>query len=146
VTDLDDATFTARLIVHGRRPWAEIRPLLAGCTCAWADLDGFHAESAPDGPPLATHLWAWDADRLLRVRLDGSDGIAAELGLADSGQGEPVRVTERGAVSWPSGEGRVSAGQAWRDRPLRVYQVEGLMPLEFTRLEDTGRQDQDANR
>lgn len=142
---IGDATFTARLIAHGRRPWAEIRPLLTGCTCAWTDLDGFHAEPSPDGLPLGTHLWAWDAGRLLRIRIDGGDGIAAELRLTDSGVGEPVSVTGREAVSWPSGEGRVSAGQAWRDRKLRIYQVAGLMPLDFTRIEDDGQQDRQAD-
>lgn len=128
-------TFTAWLIAHGRRPWGEITPLLAGCTCAWADLDGFHAGAPPDGPPLATHLWAWDERRLLRVRVDGDCGIAGELCLTDPHGGEAVAVTEREAPSWTSGEGRVSAGTEWRDRTIRIYQVAGLMPLEFTRLE-----------
>jgi hypothetical protein len=136
--------FTGWLIARGRRPWPEIHALVDGCTCAWADLDGFHTEPAPASPPLATHLWAWNEDRLLRVRIDGSDGIAAELRLTEAGRGEPVTVTVREAVSWPAGEGRVSAGQQWRDRPLRVYQVEDLMPLEFTRLGDFSPQDQDA--
>jgi hypothetical protein len=140
------ATFTACLIGHGRQPWSEIRPLLDGCTCAWADLDGFHAEPPPADPPLATHLWAWNDGKLLRVRIDGTDGIAAELRLTDSGQGEPVTVTERQATTWPSGEGRVSVRQAWRDRPLHVYQVADLMPLEFTRLEDASQQYQEAER
>lgn len=142
----DTATFTAWLIAYGRRPWHEIHSLLAGCTCAWADLDGFHAEPPPAGPPLATHLWAWDDGKLLRIRIDGSDGIAAELRLTDSSQGEPVTVTERQATTWPSGEGRVSATQAWRDRPLRIYQVADLMPLEFTRLEEASQQSQEAER
>jgi hypothetical protein len=129
-------SFTAWLVAHGWRSWEDIRPLLAGCTCAWADLDGFHAEPPPASPPLATHLWAWDDSKLLRVRIDGGDGITAELRLDDTSQGEPVTVTERVAASWPSNEGRVSAGPAWRDRTIRVYQVAGLMPLEFTRLEE----------
>ena len=129
------ASFTAWLIAHGRRSWEEIRPLLAGCTCAWADLDGFHAEPPPASPPLATHLWAWDHSKLLRVRIDGRDGITAELRLDDTSQGEPVTVTERQAASWPAGEGRVSAALPWRDRTIRIYQAAGLMPLEFTRLE-----------
>lgn len=136
----DARTYTAWLIAHGRRPWTGIRPLLSGCTCAWADLDGFHAEAPPVDPPLATHLWAWDAGKLLRIRIDGSDGIAAELRLTGPGQGEPVAVTVREAVSWPSGEGRVSVQQEWRDRVLHVYEVTGLMPLEFTRLENAGRE------
>lgn len=128
-------TFTAWLLAHGRRPWDEITPLLAGCTCAWADLDGFHAGAPSDGPPLATHLWAWDECRLLRVRVDGDCGIVGELSLTDPGHGEAVTVTEREAPSWPAGEGRVSAGTEWRDRNIRIYQVAGLMPLEFARLE-----------
>lgn len=114
-------TFTAWLLAHGRRPWDEITPLLADCTCAWADLDGFHAGPPPPAPPLATHLWAWDDGRLLRIRIDSGHGIAAELSLAGPGQGEPVTVAEREARSWPSGEGRVSAGAEWRDRIIRVY-------------------------
>jgi hypothetical protein len=143
VTDIPDAatrarTFTAWLLAHGRQPWARISTLIADCTCAWADLDGFHAGSPPADPPLATHLWAWDDARLLRVRIDGDHGIAAELSLTDPRSGEPVSVTEREAPSWPSGEGRVSASTEWRDRAIRIYQVAGLMPLEFVRLDDKG--------
>lgn len=129
-------TTTAWLVTHGRQPWTQVRALLTGCTCAWADLDGFHHDAPPAEPPVATHLWAWGTGKLLRVRIDGSDGITAELRLTDTGQGEPVSVTERAATSWPSSEGRVSAGQQWRNRALHVYQVAGLMPLEFTRLEE----------
>jgi hypothetical protein len=142
----DEQTFTAWLIAHGRRPWTEIRPLLSGCMCAWADLDGFHAEAPPAEPPLATHLWAWDADKLLRIRIDGSDGIAAELLLGGASRGERVEVTRREAVSWPLGEGRVSVQEAWRNRVLRVYEVAGLMPLEFTRLEADGQQGEETDR
>ncbi len=130
------ATATAWLLAHGRQPWTEIRTLLTGCTCAWADLDGFHAGAPPAGPPLATHLWAWAGDKLLRVRIDGAEGITAELHLTGPGQGQPVTVTRREASGWPSGEGRVSAAAQWRDRTIRIYQVSGIMPLEFTRLDD----------
>jgi hypothetical protein len=136
------ATRTAWLIAHGRHPWAEISALLTGCTCAWADLDGFHAGPPPAGPPLATHLWAWEPGRLLRARVDGSDGIAAELHFTYPGHGEPVRVTEREAASWPPGEGRVSVDDKWRGRTIRVCEVTGLMPLEFARLNDAAPADQ----
>jgi hypothetical protein len=127
---------TAWLIAHGRQSWAEIRALLSGCTCAWADLDGFHTDRPPADPPLTTHLWGWNASRLLRVRIDGADGVTAELYLTDPGRGEPVAIIERGASSWPSGEGRVSAAPQWRDRAIRIYQVSGIMPLEFPRLSE----------
>jgi hypothetical protein len=127
-------TRTAWLIAHGLRPWDEISSLLSGCTCAWADLDGFHCGSPPAEPPLATHMWAWNPDRLLRIRLDSSDGITAELHLTNPGNGEKVQVTERETATWPPREGRVSAEDKWRGRPVHIYQVAGLMPLEFTRL------------
>ena len=124
---------TAWLTAHGRHPWATISSLLSGCTCAWADLDGFHAGPPPAGPPLATHLWAWSPDRLLRIRLDGSDGIAAELHLTNPGNGEPVQVTERETATWPPGEGRVSAEDKWRGAgsthlPGRRAHAAGIRP------------------
>jgi hypothetical protein len=129
------AARSAWLTAHGRHPWPEIFALLTGVTCAWADLDGFHAEPAPAEPPLATHLWAWSPDRMLRVRIDDSDGIAAELHLNDPGHGEPVTVTERDTTTWPPREGRVSVDNEWRGRAMYVYEVAGLMPLEFARLD-----------
>ncbi len=128
------STRTAWLTAHGRRPWADISSLLTGCTCTWADLDGFHAGPPPAEAPLATHLWAWSPGRLLRIRVDGSDGITAELHLTDPGQGEPVQVTERDTAAWPPREGRVSVDDKWRGRAIRIYEVAGLMPLEFARL------------
>lgn len=133
------SSFTGWLISHGRRSWTEIHGLLNGCTCAWADIDGFHAEHPPADPPLATHLWAWREEKLLRIRVDGSEGITAELRLTDSGQGEPVIVIERNAASWRFDEGRVSVRDEWRDRALKLYRVQGLMPLEFAHLKETGR-------
>jgi hypothetical protein len=132
------ATRTAWLTAHGRQPWPQIGTLLTGCTCAWADLDGFHAGEPPADPPLATHLWAWGEGRLLRVRVDGAEGITAELHLTRSGKGQPVTVTEHEASSWPSEEGRVSVAPQWRARTVTIYRVEGIMPLEFTRLGDPG--------
>jgi hypothetical protein len=127
-------TRTAWLTAHGRRPWLRVSTLLSGCTCAWADLDGFHCGPSPVGPPLATHVWAWDTDRLLRIRLDGGDGIIAELHLTDPGSGETVQVTEWQTSTWPPREGRVSAEDQWRGRTVRSYQVSGPTPLEFVRL------------
>jgi hypothetical protein len=127
---------TVWLTPHGRQSWTAISSMLSGCTCAWADLDGFHCEPAPAEPPLATHLWAWSPDRLLRIRLDGTDGITAELHLTETDNGELVQVTEREAQTWPPREGRVSVDDQWRGRTVRIYQVTGLMPLEFARLNE----------
>lgn len=132
----DPADRTAWLTAHGRQDWSKIASLLTGCTCAWADLDGFHVGPPPARPPLATHLWAWGTTRLLRVRVDGGDGIAAELHLSGEEHGEPVTVTERNAVSWPLGEGRVSVDDQWRGRAIRIYEVTGLAPLEFASLDE----------
>jgi len=127
---------TAWLTAHGRRPWDEVVTLLSGCTCAWADLDGFHSAPPPAQAPPATHMWAWAGDRLLRIRIDGHDSIAAELHLTSHSGSETVAVIERQGSTWPLGEGRVSAEDEWRGRGVRIYQVTGLMPLEFVRLDE----------
>jgi hypothetical protein len=75
-------------------------------------------------------------DKLLRVRIDGSEGITGELRLTEPDQGEPVTVIEQETTSWPTREGRVSVEQEWRGRALHLYQVEDLMPVEFVRLQE----------
>ncbi|WP_416976976.1 hypothetical protein [Streptomyces sp. T028] len=101
----------------GRLDWTQARSLLTATpntTCAWADLDGFHiadADHLPADPPHATHLWAWNEDRCLRLRIDGSHALTAALqplhpghhhDSADSagGQGELVHVRLRPGTPW----------------------------------------------
>lgn len=57
-------------------------------------------------------------------------------------------ATGAGAARAPSGaevKNSLSGIGPWRDRTIRVYQVAGLMPLEFTRLEDAPQIIQDTN-
>lgn len=72
----------------GRRSaddWRQLRSLAVDWDASWADVAGFHLEPMPATPPITTHLWAWTANRWLRVRIDGSDWWAALLT-----SGEPV--------------------------------------------------------
>jgi len=92
----------ARLERIGRLGWVEARSLLAGTTCAWADLDGFHvtgADRLPEEPPQSTHLWAWDPNRCLRLRIDGTRALAAALHPGQDGA-EQVRVHVRPGTPW----------------------------------------------
>ncbi|MCX5054663.1 MULTISPECIES: hypothetical protein [unclassified Streptomyces] len=92
----------ARLERAGRLAWAEARTLLTGTTCAWADLDGFHiapADRLPEQPLHATHLWAWDARRCLRLRIDGPHALTALLTPGQDG-GEQVRIHIRPGTPW----------------------------------------------
>lgn len=92
----------ARLDRIGRLAWAEARSLLAGTTCAWADLDGFHitgAHELPEEPLHATHLWAWDQDHCLRLRIDGPQALTAALHPGQDG-GEQVYARVRPGTPW----------------------------------------------
>ncbi|GAA3916514.1 hypothetical protein GCM10023084_79620 [Streptomyces lacrimifluminis] len=93
---------TARLERIGRLEWPQARSVLAGTTCAWADLDGFHvaaAEQLPQHTPLSTHLWAWDQGRCLRLRIDGAHALVAALRPGQD-DGEQVRVHIRPGTPW----------------------------------------------
>lgn len=92
----------ARLERLGRLDWPEARALLAGTTCAWVDLDGFHlapAAALPQDAPHATHLWAWDTTYCLRLRIDGSRALAAALRPGQDG-GEQVHAHIRPGTPW----------------------------------------------
>ncbi|MFF0520679.1 hypothetical protein ACFYTC_18355 [Actinomadura nitritigenes] len=124
----------ARLVARGRVPWEHALPHLTGTTCLWADIDGLHTGPPPGRAPIATHLWAWDEDRLLRARVDGSDCILAELHLGSAAVGDLVGIAVRQVPTWPLGEGRVSVADEWRARSATLYEVLGLMSLTFARL------------
>ncbi|WP_033326351.1 hypothetical protein [Streptomyces yerevanensis] len=99
----------ARLARHGRLDWTEARSLLAGTTCAWADLDGFHvtgADRLPAHPPPSTHLWAWGQNRCLRLRIDGPYALTAALHPGQDG-GEQVRVHIRPGTPWAADDKQV---------------------------------------
>lgn len=126
----------ARLERHGRLPWSDARNLLAGTTCAWADLDGFHIAPAADLPetvPPATHVWAWgDGAPCFRLRVDGADALVAALHVGDDGGGLRVRV--RPGRPWNENDHQVG--------PLRpeayqldfdLLEVAGATPVTFVR-------------
>jgi hypothetical protein len=129
----------ALLTGHGRMPWPDARRLLAGHTCAWADLDGFHLTSAPKEAPLTATLWSWQNETLMRLRIDGPAAIVGRLDLSPhpgdpSSGSEPVDVTVRKSSTWAVDEARVSVPEKWRDREVTLYEVIGLMPLTFVKM------------
>lgn len=69
-----------RLHGYGRLDWQQVRTLLDGAACAWADLAGFHLDTVPSQAPPTSHLWAWWPDgTCARLRLDDSQAYAATL-------------------------------------------------------------------
>ena len=86
----------------GRMTWSEARSgPLAGTTAFWADLDGAHLASPPAAAPLTSTVWAWNDERLVRVRLDGQD---AHLAVRVLNGDEPALVT---TLPWPVDDGRL---------------------------------------
>jgi hypothetical protein len=73
-------------LTGGQLTWADaITGPLAGATCLWQDLDGLHAEPAPQAAPPTSILWGWRDDTLIRVRLDGETAYVAVLTAPDVG-------------------------------------------------------------
>ncbi|MGW2917817.1 hypothetical protein ACWDBF_08125 [Streptomyces angustmyceticus] len=121
----------AHLVRHGRLTWPEARTLLAGTTCAWADLDGMHLAPAGDLPeetPCATHLWAWDPLRCLRLRFDTRHALTAAL-----------HSTAPSALPSNSVRIRISRGMPWAPEDARVGPLEpDIHTLDPELLELTG--------
>lgn len=122
------------LHAHGRLTWMQAAALLAGTECAWTDLDGAHCGPPPsDLPTGAGHLWAWDADRCLRLRFDDDSVYAGEL--TETGDGEHVTVTTRSDIRlW--GPGDMQAGplpDSSRTGQWDLLEVTGSNPTTFIR-------------
>ena len=126
----------ARLERIGRLGWAEARSLLTRTTCAWADLDGFHiaeADRLPELSPHATHLWAWDSGRCLRLRIDGSQALTALLQPGQDG-GEQVLVHVRPGTPWAAGDQQVGPLPAEAHTlSFELIELPGPTPATFVR-------------
>lgn len=132
---------TATLLAYGRIGWPQVARLLMGSRAAWADYDGFHVGAPPASPPPYSHLWAWTADWLARIRIDGQDAIAGVLSLRAEPASPPpkwreeVRFREVRSQTWPPGEKRAGplrpeiAGQA-----ADLYLLAGEHPVTFVRI------------
>jgi len=145
--DLPVTPGTATLIAYGRVAWDQITRLLAGAQAAWADYDGFHVGAPPQSPPPYSHLWAWTADWLARIRVDGQHAIAGVLALHGQPGNTPpeqwrqdVQYHQVQSQTWPPAEQRVGpllpevAGQ-----PANLYLVLGERPVTFVRMATTPR-------
>ncbi|WP_329543356.1 hypothetical protein OG548_45870 [Streptomyces sp. NBC_01356] len=141
---------TVRMRLHRLGPltWPALRTLLtedpayAGARCAWSDLNGFHLEPStalPTGPPLATHLWTWGAQAVLRSRLDADRALTCVLLPETNHAGEPVLVRIRPGLPWAADDQQVGRP----DRPLPAPGIElldltGPSPATFVRETPAG--------
>lgn len=117
----------------GRLPWAEVRGAVGRATCSWVDLDGIQVGPAPPAAPPCTHLWAWEEDRWVRVRVDGTEGIVGVLTRGGGNGGEPVDVDRRLVWTWrPDEDQRVRPlPKALAGRAVKLLTTRELRPLTF---------------
>ncbi|MGW1677941.1 hypothetical protein [Saccharopolyspora sp. NPDC002376] len=113
---------TWHLYGTGRRTadnWPRLHSVAAAWDAGWADMNGFHLEPMPGRPPVATHLWAWTAQRWLRVRIDGTNWWAA---LLTSGEApvEDLWTKHEGVPKPPSTKLR-----HWNPDEGQVHQFKG---------------------
>ncbi len=130
---------TATLIAYGRTGWGQVARMLAGATAAWADYDGFHLGAPPGSPPPYSHLWAWTARWLARVRVEGQHAITGVLALGGEPENGPpekwrktVEFRRVPSQTWSQAEKRVgplAAGVAGQAADL--YLIGGEHPVTF---------------
>jgi hypothetical protein len=121
---------TAWLRSHDAPTWPDVAARLAGATCAWADLDGWHVGTAPDTEPVGTtHIWAWEPSRQLVVRLGGYLPIVVELAAEQVGEAIEVSIMESTGLGWVDGDKGVSIQHTTES--YRVISVLGPAPLTF---------------
>lgn len=140
----------ATLHGYGPQPWSFVLDLATNLVCSWADNSGFHIGPCPGEAPPYSHLWGWNADGsvLLRVRIDGDRGVPAVLTKAAGtapeagGSTQTVRVTVRQALPWPKGEKRIKVQQPGvLEGRIDLIQVLGTMPMTFVHHPRTGHND-----
>lgn len=113
-------------------------------TCAWADYGGFHLATCPDQAPPYSHLWGWNTETglLLRVRIDADRGIVGGLILKGYSEAafppipepslvEKVAIRTSEVLTWAEDEQRIAA-QAAGVLPGKVVSVEVLTPMPIT--------------
>jgi hypothetical protein len=140
--DLPAAHGTATLIAYGRVAWPQVTRLLTGAQAAWADYDGFHIGTPPQSPPPYSHLWAWTADWLARIRIDNQDAITGVLSLRAQPASplpeqwrQDVEFRQVRSQTWHPAERRVGPLRpAVAGQTADLYLITGEHPVTFVRI------------
>jgi len=139
------------MIGHSRMSWVDFQKATpADMMFMWMDLDGLiRSKALPEKCPRASHLWAWNKEKLIRARIDDGWVIWAELLLENSGTGATagdggkkagVDVWVYAPLVWPRGEGRLSKAtqKSLPSGNVKIYELIDLAPIQFVLLEDEG--------
>lgn len=112
------AATPARIHGHGWLDWGSVREHLAGATCAWADLDGFHIDGCPPQVPCTSHLWAWHGRDTWRARIDSDRTLLTQLTELDADEPGTIAVTRYPGIPWPKEYGAIG------DQPPQILDEE----------------------
>ncbi|MGW3562337.1 hypothetical protein ACWDSL_00260 [Streptomyces sp. NPDC000941] len=112
--------------------------------CAWSDFGGFHLAPAallPKAIPATTHLWAWDATRAIRARIDVDRVLAAALHTTPplepvTGPLTPVEVQVRTGRLWTADDPAMGRpDNPLPDQEFTLLEITGPSPAVFVRQE-----------
>lgn len=81
-----------------RMTWSQALTAYDDVTFLWQDLDGLHLAPLPSESPHTSILWGSDAQRMVRLRIDGDAVYAAEATVGD--QGLDRTVTAPWQANW----------------------------------------------
>jgi hypothetical protein len=120
------ATTPTRVRGHGWLEWATVGEVLAGATCAWADLDGFHIDPCPAQPPHTSHLWAWHGRDMWRARIDAGRTLLTQLTTLDTGGPDTITTTCYPGMPWPQDYGAIGEQPPGvLDQAYELFEVPG---------------------
>lgn len=129
---------------RGLTSWSALREQLceAEGDCAWSDFSGFRlapAHTLPTSIPATTHLWAWDATRAVRARIDVDRILVATLHTTPpsepaTGPVEYVQVQIRTGHPWSAADPPIGrADQPLPGREFTLLELPGPSPAVFVR-------------
>lgn len=89
-----------------RQDWGQALEAYREVLFLWQDLDGVHWSRLPAEAPATSILWGSSDDRLVRIRLDGTDVLAAEARVGEPG------LRREATKPWAEGWGPIAQFRA----------------------------------